>query len=250
MTKGFYNLTSGMLSQTRRLDVVGNNMVNVTTPGYKAETYTDITFEDVLISRIGNANKDESEVIGSQSYILASDQLYVDMQNSGFELTGLNLDFALLGDGFFGVQTQDGTEYTRGGSFTLDQEGYLTSPTHGRVLGVNGQPIQLSTDKITTDNYGRIFSEDTGALLGQIGVFDFADKSLMMKNESGLFNTGGQAPTTVETPIMWKALESSNVDLASEMSRMMTAQRALQSSAQILKLYDELLTKSTTEIAR
>lgn len=44
MTKGFYNLTSGMLSQSRRLDVVSNNMTNLTTPGYKAEQYTDSTF--------------------------------------------------------------------------------------------------------------------------------------------------------------------------------------------------------------
>lgn len=42
MTKGFYNLASGMLSQTRRLNVVGNNMTNLSTPGYKAEIYTDI----------------------------------------------------------------------------------------------------------------------------------------------------------------------------------------------------------------
>ena len=51
MTKGFYNLTSGILSQTRRLDVIGNNMTNLSTPGYKAETYTDRTFEEVLISQ-------------------------------------------------------------------------------------------------------------------------------------------------------------------------------------------------------
>lgn len=57
MTKGFYNLTSGMLSQSRRLDVVSNNMTNLTTPGYKAEQYTDSTFQEVLISRIGNKNK-------------------------------------------------------------------------------------------------------------------------------------------------------------------------------------------------
>ena len=45
MTKGFYNLTSGILSQSRRLDTVGNNMTNITTPGYKQEIYTDTTFD-------------------------------------------------------------------------------------------------------------------------------------------------------------------------------------------------------------
>lgn len=78
MTKGFYNLTSGILSQTRRLDVIGNNMTNLSTPGYKAETYTDRTFEEVLISRVGNKDKSGAAVIGTESYILAPDQLYVN----------------------------------------------------------------------------------------------------------------------------------------------------------------------------
>ena len=101
MTKGFYNLTSGMLSQTRRLNVVGNNMTNLSTPGYKAETYTDTTFGDVLISRIGNKDKSNPQEIGGESYILASDQVYVDYDQGALEETGLNLDFAIQGDGFF-----------------------------------------------------------------------------------------------------------------------------------------------------
>ena len=78
MTKGFYNLTSGMLSQSRRLDVVANNMTNLSTPGYKSELYTDSTFEEVLVSRVGNKDKTGAQVIGGESYILAPSQLYVD----------------------------------------------------------------------------------------------------------------------------------------------------------------------------
>ena len=64
MTKGFYNLTSGVLSQGRRLDVIANNMTNLATAGYKAETYTDRTFQEVLISRVGNKDKSGATVIG------------------------------------------------------------------------------------------------------------------------------------------------------------------------------------------
>ena len=78
MTRGFYNLTSGVLSQSRRLDVVANNMTNISTPGYKKETYTDITFEDVLLSRVGNKDKSGATVIGEERYILAPDQLVVN----------------------------------------------------------------------------------------------------------------------------------------------------------------------------
>ena len=135
MTKGFYQLTSGMLSQGRRLDVVSNNMTNLSTAGYKAETYTDRTFEEVLISRVGNKDKSGSTVIGSESYILAPDQLYVNYEQGSMKETGLSLDFAILGDGFFAIQTDNGVEYTRSGSFSLDNAGRLCLPGHGLVLG-------------------------------------------------------------------------------------------------------------------
>ena len=96
MMKGFYNLTSGMVSQGRRLDVVANNMTNISTAGYKAEQYTDRTFDEVLVSRIGNKIKSHyQEMETYQSHILAPDQLYTDFGQSSFEETNLPLDFAI-----------------------------------------------------------------------------------------------------------------------------------------------------------
>lgn len=250
MTKGFYNLTSGMLSQSRRLDVVANNMTNLSTPGYKAETYTDSTFEEVLYSRIGNKDKTGAQVIGEQSYLLAPSAFYVDYSQGGLEETGLNLDFAIQGDGFFAVQAADGVEYTRGGSFSLDGEGYLYLPGHGRVLGMDGQPIQLTTDAVRADQQGRIYIQDGGYYLGQLGVFTFADNAQLVKETSGLFGANGQAAVPTATQVRWKWVESANVDMVQEMTRMMTAQRALQSASQVIKLYDGLLTKATTEVGR
>lgn len=249
MTRGFYNLTSGILSQGRRLDVVANNMTNISTPGYKQETYTDTTFEEVLLSRVGNKDKSGAVEIGEGSYILAPSQLYVDYQQGMLEETGLNLDFAIRGDGFFAIQTDNGTEYTRDGSFSLDGEGYLYLPGHGRVLDMEGQAIQLTTDQIRADGYGRIFDQD-GGYYGQLGVYTFADNGQLTINDSGLFGANGQAPAATQTQVVWRSVENSNVDMIQEMSRMMSAQRALQSAAQVLKLYDGVLTKATTEIGR
>lgn len=250
MTKGFYNLTSGMLSQGRRLDVVANNMTNLTTPGYKQEVYTDTTFDEVLLSRVGNTDKSGNTVIGQGSYILAPSRLYVDYQQGALEETGLNLDFAIQGEGFFAIQTDTGTEYTRDGSFFLDGEGYLYLPGHGRVLGMDGQPIKLDSDQIQADSYGRIYTPGGEGLYGQIGVFTFGDNEQLVINDSGLFGANGQAPTATETRVAWRSVESSNVDMIQEMSRMMTAERALQSAAQVLKIYDGVLTKATGEIGR
>lgn len=251
MTKGFYNLTSGVLSQGRRLDAVANNMTNLSTPGYKSELYTDQTFEEVLISRVGNKDKSNPEEIGEQSYMLAPDELYINYDRGTFEETGLNLDFAIQQDGFFAIQTEGGTEYTRGGSFALDDEGYLYLPGHGRVLGADNQPIYLPNDNIRADGNGRLYDDASGAYLGQLGVFTFADNEQLEKSETGLFTAGGQAAQNVQNAdVMWKYVENSNVDMMQEMSRMLTTQRALQSAAQILKLYDNLLNKTVTEVGR
>lgn len=250
MTRGFYNLTSGMLSQSRRLDVVGNNMTNLTTAGYKQEIYTDTTFQEVMLSRTGNTDKRNTAQIGQGSYMLAPSQLYVDYDQGILEETGLNLDFAISGDGFFAVETADGVQYTRNGNFSIDEEGYLYLPQHGRVLDVNGQPIQLNSDAIEADEAGRIYPEGSDTPYGQIGVFTFADQEQLVKADSGLFDANGQQAAASNATVVWKSLENSNVDMLQEMSRMMSAQRALQSAASVLQIYDGVLTKATSEIGR
>ena len=109
---------------------------------------------------VQQGDKSGNTVIGQGSYILAPSQLYVNYQQGSLEETGLNLDFAIQGDGFFAIQTDNGTEYTRNGSFSLDGEGYLYLPGHGRVLGMDEQPIQLMSDQIQADGNGRIFDTE------------------------------------------------------------------------------------------
>ena len=254
MQKGFYNLTSGMLSQTRRLDVIANNMSNVSTAGYKAQTYTDITFEDVMYQLTGNKDKNNPQDLGNQSYILAPSELYVDHTQGIPEETGMNLDFAIHeAEGYFAIQTANGTEYTRNGNFILDDEHYLALASgHGRVLGSNGEPIFMATDQFRADGYGNIYLTNMDdAYAGTIGVFTFADNEQLVINESGLFGANGQEATVVENArIDWKSVERSNVDLIDEMTKMITTQRALQSAAQVLKMYDTLLSKASSEVGR
>jgi len=247
MLKGFYNLTSGMLSQSHRLDVVANNMTNVATAGYKAERYTDSTFQEYIVSRIGNKDKSNPQELGSASYILAPSQLYTDYSQGYLEPTGLLLDFAIEGDGFFAIQTPDGVAYTRSGNFSLDEEGYLCLPDEGRVLDDSGNPIRLGTDQIQADSNGGIYSED-GTFLARLGTYSFADNDQLEKSPRGLFTgTGAQA---ADVSIHWKALERSNVDLVQQMVTMISSQRALQSAAQMSKMYDQLMNKATNDIGR
>ena len=86
MFKGFYNLTSGVLTHQRNLNVIANNMVNVSTPGFKQERYTATTFDEVMYSRVGNKDSQGPEV-GEQSYIRATSEVYTDFTQGTLEPT-------------------------------------------------------------------------------------------------------------------------------------------------------------------
>ncbi len=249
MLKGFYNLTSAMLTHQRDLNVVANNMVNVSTAGYKADTYTSSTFDEVMFSRVGNKYKGGREDIGEISYIRASDEMYTDFSQGTPELTNIPLDFAIVGEGFFAVQMEGGqVAYTRQGNFSLDEQGYLWLQGAGRVLGRNGQPIRLNTDKIRGDERGNLYAEN-GGLLGSLGVWNFEDLEALERNEQGLF-VGGQAQLMQTPRVLWGYLERSNVEMIDQMTEMLTAQRALQSAAQVTKMYDTIMNQATQQVGR
>lgn len=249
MMKGFYNLTSGMASQQNRLNVVANNMTNISTAGYKAEHYTDRTFDEVMVSRIGNIDKSHYQTMETyQSHILAPDHLYTDFIQGSLEETNLPLDFAIQGEGFFAIQTVDGVAYTRAGSFTLDNEGYLCLSELGWVLDREGNPIQLPTDKLDVDAQGNL-STQGGEYLATLGVFMFPDNGELERTPYGLF-TGEGAQLNDQIVIHHKWVERSNVNMIKEMVNMMTTQRALQSAAQLSKIYDQVINRAVNDIGR
>lgn len=249
MLRGFYNLTSGMLSQSRRLDMVASNLTNVTTAGYKAGQYSDSTFQEVLFSRVGNKIKTGAQALGNLSYILAASGVWTDFTQGALEQTGMSLDFAIEGDGYFAVEGAAGRLYTRSGSFSLDEEGYLCLPGQGRVLDVAGEPLLVQTDKISATESGELYTEN-GGFLGQLGLYSFAEDTPMERNAQGLFTATGAPEQAQGAVVRWKWVERSNVDLTSQMALMLTSQRALQSAAQVNKMYDQLLTKATTDVGR
>lgn len=249
MYKGFYNLTSAMLSQGRRLDVVAHNMTNISTAGFRGDRYTDSTFQDVLISRVGNKNKAVSTEMGEETYILAPSELVTDFTQGSMEETTLPLDFAIIGDGFFAIDRDGDVAYTRNGSFNLDDEGYLCLWGQGRVLNSEGQPIQLPTDHIYVNKLGEIYTEADRNYLGTLGIYATENTEDLERNEYGLF-TGGNFQLSENYEIRHRMVERSNVNMVEEMVLMMSSQRALQSAAQMSKIYDAVMSKATTELGR
>ena len=254
MFKGFYNLTSAMLTHQHNLNVIGNNMVNISTAGYKQDRYVASTFDDVMYSRV-TVNESSGTEIGRQSYIRAASEIYTDYSQGTPEPTELPLDFAIVGDGFFAVRDEDGNVgYTRMGNFSLDEEGYLCLPGFGQVLNPQGEPIYLGTDKIRGDKEGVIYfdqpMEQGGSVaIGQLGVYSFEDNEALVRNDRGLF-TGENAQQGTGYEIWNKYLERSNSDMVKQMTEMITYQRALQSAAQVTKIYDQVMTRAASDVGR
>lgn len=252
MFKGFYNLTSAMLTHQQNLNVIGNNMVNISTAGYKQDRYVATTFDDVMYSRV-TVNESSGTELGRQSYIRAPSEVYTDYSQGTPEPTDLPLDFAIVGDGFFAVQDPDGNVgYTRMGNFSLDEEGYLCLPGFGQVLNPEGQPIYLGTDKIRGDKTGAILydqPEGGSITIGQLGVYSFEDNQALERNDRGLF-TGEGAEQSTDFEIWNQYLERSNSDMVKQMTEMITYQRALQSAAQVTRIYDQVMSRAASDIGR
>ena len=248
MFQGFYNLTSGILTQTRNQNVISNNMTNVSTPGYKSDKYMATTFREELMYRSGNIDKSNKTEIGTMAMVRASDETVTDFEPGAVEETNEIFDVALQDNGFFMVQTENGIGYTRDGSFILDDQGYLALPSVGRDVGRNGQ-IRNGTDKNAIDSSVRIFSEDGRTQYGQIAVVDFNNYDNLEKGGNGVFYTNQQA-VAADGKMLWKYLERSNVDSVQEMVNMMSSQRALDSASQVLKMYDQIMGKVVTEIGK
>lgn len=247
MFKGYYNLVSGMLTQGRRLDIISNNMTNVSTAGYKTDRFTYSTFQDVMWLHAGNKTKNYTQ-LGTESFITAPSQLYTNYEQASFDETATTLDFGIDGDGFFAIETAGGIAYTRNGHFSLDDEGYLCLPGHGRVLSDAGEPLQLPTDHLISDDFGGLFSED-GEALGRLGVYTFPDLGVLTKTPEGLYTSAAVGQGAL-VRVHHKMVERSNVDMAQQMVDMIESERAYQSAASVTKMYDEVINKAANDIGR
>ena len=141
MDRGLYIAASGMLAEQVRQDQIANDLANASTPGYKADRTTQRSFGNLLLN-----NSVTGARVGSQSTAVQVDTITTDFTPEPLKDTGEPLDFGITGDGFFALQTAQGTRYTRNGQFTTNAQGQLTDATGNRVLGRDGKPLTVGAD--------------------------------------------------------------------------------------------------------
>ena len=166
MMRSLYAGVSGMQNHQTRLDVIGNNVANVNTTGFKRGR---VNFQDMISQQMSGAASPTTEVggvnpkeVGLGVTVAAIDTVFTQ---GNLQTTGVSTDVAIQGNGFFVMKNGEESFYTRAGAFSLDSEGTLVNPANGmRVQGwmadeINGQMV-LQTAGSTEDLIIPVGSKD------------------------------------------------------------------------------------------
>lgn len=223
---------SRQIALQRQMDVVANNLANITTTGFKA---SDLMFEDFLMPVA--SDNDYAGFDRGLHYTQDWSTVH-DMAAGAIEQTGNPLDLALMGDGFLSVETANGPRYTRSGALQIDAQGVLVDLNGNPVLGESG-PIKFSESdtEITISADGAVTTNNGDK--GRIAVTEFANVQALSREGDNYFAGEGGAPA-IATRLMQGSIERSNVSGVTEITTMIRVQRAYQSLASMMQRQDEL----------
>jgi len=265
MLSSMYSGITGLNANTQRMAVIGDNIANVNTTGYKG---SEISFEDMVSQSIGGYTGQE---IGGG---VMPGKLSYDWNQGTIQKTSNPYDMAITGTGFFQVNDvtdpiNPKTYYSRDGSFSFDAAGNLTTSSGLQVQGfkvtsaagvtpvtidttttnINIDPTKYNT--ITEDNNGVYYGVDASGVktaLYQIAVASPKNQSDMAKmsgnlytNTTGSMNTPGSPGSGGLGTVVTSSLEASNVDIATEFVNMIEAQRAFSACSKVITTSDEIL---------
>lgn len=231
MRASFYTAATGAGAHQSKLDVIGNNMANINTDGYKSKS---AVFSDLIYNNINEAQESPGLRSGTGTKIQGTD---INHENGNQVQTGNPLDFAITGQGYFAVQNPQTQEifYTRDGSFAMSQPYDFDGQTFDLVtkegyyvLDSYEQPLQLTDSNAELD----------------LGVFTFPISNGMQSVENARFlpveKNGQPQMITQESQLERGYVEASNVDLAKEMAKIIETQRAYQFSIKMIQTSDEI----------
>jgi flagellar basal-body rod protein FlgF len=245
MLRGILSGVTAMRAQVRNQEVIANNLANVDTAAYNRDTTVFSSFHDALTMMFrGN---DFPQALGGMSSGAVVQDIQTVRSVGPIENTGELMDVALPGGVYFAVEAS-GTRYTRRGDFEMSADGYLTLGGF-RVLG-SGGPIQVEQYR------SRAIREDgavvcDGTIVDVLNAYTFPDESVLTKEGTSLYNSGGTAPVPVQDPgLITRALEKSSVDPVTEMVSLITAMRAYEAAQRAIQSHDETLGMAVERVGR
>lgn len=218
--------------------VVANNIANLSTTGFRKE---GVVFAEFV------ADLAESE--SSLSMATAEGRI-IDRSQGALTQTGGTFDFAIEGDGYFLIETTDGNQLTRAGSFTPSPDGELVTPDGFRLLDIGGAPIFVPA------GLGAIAMAQDGTLsaggnpIAQVGLYLPSDPDDLVHRGGTRFSTDGGVDPHEGGTVFQGFLENSNVNPVREIARMIEVQRAYEMGQSFIESEDKRIRSVIQSMSR
>lgn len=211
----------------REMQVVANNIANASTTGFRRE---GVVFAEYI------AKVDD----GSSLSMASGDARVIDLSQASLSKTGASFDLAIQGDGFFQIETPNGPQLTRAGSFTPDATGTLVTNDGYPLLDEGGTPVVVpavaNAKQIAISQDGTVSAE--GQTLGRIGLWRPTDPLSLLHQSGTMFSASDIQP--IENAVILQGyLEDSNVNPVSEIARMIAVQRSYEMGQSFLDQEDK-----------
>ncbi len=246
---------TGMLAQQLNVDVISNNIANMTTTGFKRQRaeFQDLLYQD--LRRAGASSSDAGTIVPSGIQIgvgVKTASVYRIADQGGMEATENTYDLAVQGDGYFRVLMPSGEEaYTRAGSFQVSatgeivtQDGYtvlpsITVPQDALSVTINSSgEVQVKLDgQVNLQTVGQI---DLAIFFNEAGLQPMGDNLYLESAASGAASVGVPGSVGFGT-VRQGYLESSNVNAVGEITALISAQRAYEMNSKVITTADEMM---------
>lgn len=222
----------------KRMDVTANNLANITTAGFKAER---LVMRDLSEKPAQAADKPQ-EIDFVDAWTLQR-----DFTTGNLDRTGNPLDVAIEGEGFFSIQTPQGTAYTRDGRFTMNAQGQLITKNGMPVLG----PIQVNPNggEVAITKDGKVMQDN--ATVGTLNVVTFPHPGALEKTGDSLWKQTDEAPApATDVRLAQGFVEASNVNAVAEITQMIDISRTYESISRMIDQADQLRGASIDKLTR
>ena len=251
--------STGMLAQQLNVEVISNNIANMTTTGFKRQRaeFQDLLYQSLV--RVGSTSSSTGTIVPAGVQIgtgVESAAVYRIHEQGNMQVTDNPLDVAISGEGFFQINLPSGeTAYTRAGSFQLNPQGELVTPDGFTLVGPGTVPTDAVNIEINQD--GELIISVSGQVtptnVGQIQLANFANEAGLEAIGDNLFKeTPASGAATVGVPgsagfgrINQGMLESSNVNIVAEITQLITAQRAYEMNSKVITTTDQMMQSVT-----
>lgn len=210
----------------RQMGIIASNIANLSTPAYKGERM-------MFTEHLSNAN-------GAKSISLPQNGgIHRDFRVGPINETFNSLDLAIQGDGFFEVETPQGTRYTRNGHFQINSKGQLVTGDGHPILNTTSRPITFADDtkNIVISKDGTV--SDSNGAVGKLNIVGFDRVQDLKRAGSSLFMTDMETKRIKDPEVLQGKLEQSNVKPILEMTRMIELLRSYQAAQKLIQKEDE-----------